>query len=63
MYLQQKDVSKYHVQLSFALLMLVVALNCACGCQLRGVHYFTLVAVMWMGAESLLIHQKVVNLH
>ena len=72
--LREKDASKYHVQLSLAILfMLVVSLalialsaeNVAAlygGCVMVSifVHYFTLVAVMWMGAEALLMFQKLV---
>ena len=72
--LRQKDASKYHVQLSLAiLLMLIVAFVLIAisaenvtplygGCVTISVlvHYFTLVAVMWMGAEALLMFQKLV---
>ena len=72
---RQKDVSKYHIQLSLALLfMLVVALVLVAfssarevpiygGCVMISilVHYFTLSAVMWMGAEALLMFQKLVT--
>ena len=72
--LREKDASKYHIQLSLAiLLMLMVSLaltalsaeNVASlygGCVMVSifVHYFTLVAVMWMGAEALLMFQKLV---
>ena len=69
--------SKYHVQLALALLlMLIVALVLVAlsaqnvstiygGCVTLSVlvHYFTLVAVMWMGAEALLMFQKLVIVH
>ena len=72
--LREKDASKYHIQLSLAiLLMLVVSLVLISlsaesvaalygGCVMVSilVHYFTLVAVMWMGAEALLMFQKLV---
>ena len=72
--LRQKDTSKYHVQLSFAILLMLIvsfvlvvlsAENVASlygGCVTVSVlvHYFTLVAVMWMGAEALLMFQKLV---
>ena len=72
--LRQKDVSKYHIQLSLAMLfMLIVSLALVSmsvrnvtdpygGCVTVSVlvHYFTLVAVMWMGAEALLMFQKLV---
>ena len=72
--LRQKDVSKYHIQLSLSLLLMfvvalaLVAVNSEAANILYGgcvfisvsVHYFTLVAVMWMGAMALLLLQKVV---
>ena len=72
--LRQKDTSKYHIQLSLAILfMLIVAFVLVVlsaekvtvlygGCVTVSVlvHYFTLVAVMWMGAEALLMFQKLV---
>ena len=71
---RQKDISKYHIQLSIAvLLMLVVSFVLVAlsaedvtviygGCMTVSalVHYFALVAVMWMGAEALLMFQKLV---
>ena len=73
--LRQKDTSKYHIQLSLAiLLMLIVSLVLVAlsaenvtalygGCVTVSVlvHYFTLVSVMWMGAEALLMFQKLVT--
>ena len=72
--LRQKDTSKYHIQLSLAILLMLIvsfvlvvlsAENVASlygGCVTVSVlvHYFTLVAVMWMGAEALLMFQKLV---
>ena len=67
--LRSRDASKFHVQLSLALLgMLVVFVGGIDssevfeGCVTVSVliHYFTLVAVMWMGAEALLMFQKLV---
>ena len=70
--IRKKDISKFHIQLSLAiLLMLMVALVFVAlniegivyeGCVTVSVllHYFTLVAVMWMGAEALLMFQKLV---
>ena len=71
---RQKEISKFHTQLSLAMLMtLIVALVLVIfsaekivpayeGCVVVSVlvHYFTLVAVMWMGAEALLMFQKLV---
>ena len=72
--IRQKPVSKYHAQLSLSmLLMLIVAMVLIIlsaeridtlygGCVVVSmlVHYFTLVAVMWMGAEALLMFQKLI---
>ena len=70
--LREKDVSKYHIQLSLSMLcMLVVSLALIAlsvedltdpygGCVTVSVlvHYFTLVSVMWMGAEALVMFIK-----
>ena len=75
--LWQNTFSKYHVQLCLSLLlMLIVAFLLVVfsaekvatlygGCVTVSVlvHYFTLVAVMWMGAEALLMFQKLVIVH
>ena len=67
--LREKDVSKYHIQLCCALigmlLVFVVGIDKTenfGGCVTVSVliHYFTLVAVMWMGAEALFMFQKLV---
>ena len=72
--LRKKDIAKYHVQLSlamaFMLLVNIVLLILndknvkepyeVCVTVSVLVHYFTLVAVMWMGAEALLMFQKLV---
>ena len=67
--LRSRDASKFHVQLCLALLgMLVVFAAGINRTEVFGVcvtvsmliHYFTLVAVMWMGAEALLTVQKLV---
>ena len=67
--LRQKDVSKYHLQLCCALIcMLLVFVTGIDQTEYIGIcvnasvliHYFTLVAVMWMGAEALLMFQKIV---
>ena len=71
---RQRETSKYHIQLCIALLlMLAMSLVLVAtseqaldllygGCVFISVfvHYFALVAVMWMGAEALLMLQKVV---
>ena len=72
--IREKDISKYHIQLCFALLcmflltLILVGLSAEKvttiyeGCVTLSllVHYFTLVAVMWMGAEALLMFQKLI---
>ena len=67
--LRKRDASKFHVQLCFAILgVLIVLLIGVDRTEVFGVcvtasallHYFTLVSVMWMGAEALLMFQKLV---
>ena len=72
--LRQKDPSKYHIQLSLAMLFMLITSFAVVAMSVNNlihpyggcvtvsvlVHYFTLVAVMWMGAEALLIFQKLV---
>jgi len=67
--LRQRDATKYHIQLCIALFcMLIVFVSgidqtgVYAGCLLVSVliHYFTLVFVMWMGAEALLMFRKLV---
>ena len=72
--IREKDISKYHIQLCSSLLfmyiltLILVVLSAESvetiygGCVSLSllVHYFTLVAVMWMGAEALLMFQKLV---
>ena len=71
--LRQKDISKYHIQLSLAMIfMLIVSFALVAmsvnnstdpygGCVTVSVlvHYFTLAAIMWMAAVALFIFQKV----
>lgn len=73
--LREKDVSKFHIQLSLALLLMFVVVLVLIilsalsitpqyeGCVTLSllVHYFALTAVMWMGAEALLMFQKLVT--
>ena len=67
---RDRDVSKFHTQLSLALLgMLLVFVigidrtEVLGGCVFVSVliHYFTLSAMMWMGAEAVLMFQKLVR--
>ena len=72
--LREKDASKYHIQLCLAILLMlavslvlvglsaedVVTLYGGCVTVSIFIHYFTLVAVLWMGAEALLMFQKLV---
>lgn len=68
--LRNRDVSKFHIQLSLALLgMLLVfligfertELLSVCVGVSALIHYFTLSAVMWMGAEAMLMFHKLVR--
>ena len=67
--LRERDNSKYHIQLSLAILCMLIVFAVGIervevygGCVFVSIliHYFTLVAVMWMGAEALLMFQKLV---
>ena len=67
--LRKKDVTKFHVQLCIAifcmLLVFVIGIDRTSvygGCVAVSalIHYFTLAAFMWMGAEAVLMFQKLV---
>ena len=67
--LRSRDVSKYHIQFSiaifFMLLVFVAGVDKTAvygSCVLVSVllHYFSLAAVTWMGAEALLMFHKLV---
>ena len=67
--LRERDNSKYHIQLSIAILCMLIVFAVGIerievygGCVFVSIliHYFSLVAVMWMGAEALLMFQKLV---
>jgi len=67
--LRKRDAAKYHIQLCIALFCLLIVFVCGInrtsvygGCVAVSalIHYFTLVAVMWMGAEAVLMFQKLV---
>ena len=67
--LRARDVSKFHIQLCLSLGAMFIVFVAGfdrteyrAGCITVGVliHYFTLVAWMWMGAEALLMFQKLV---
>ena len=67
--LREREASKFHIQLclslTFMLIVFVVGIgrvSVKAGCITVGVliHYFALVAWMWMGAEALLMFQKLV---
>ena len=67
--LRQRDATKLHIQLSLALMCMLVVFVAGidhtenkAGCVTVGVllHYFLLAAWMWMGAESLMLFQKLV---
>ena len=67
--LRNRDATKFHIQLCIALfcmlIVFVTGINRASvygGCVFVSamIHYFTLAAVMWMGAEAVLMFQKLV---
>ena len=67
--LRRRDVTKFHLQLCLALLgMLVVFLvgidrtekEFVCTLMSLLIQYFTLAAVFWMGAEAVLMFQKLI---
>ena len=66
---RERDVTIFHVQLCIALFCLLIIFVCginrtaiygACVAVSDLIHYFTLVAVMFMGAEAVLMFQKLV---
>ena len=67
--IRQRDASKIHIQLSIAmflmLLFVLVGLDrteTEIGCTIMSlfIQYFTLAAVLWMGAEALLMYKKLI---
>ena len=67
--LRQRDSSKFHIQLCLSLIFMLIVfvvgidrVSVRAGCITVGVliHYFALVAWMWMGAEAVLMFQKLV---
>ena len=67
--LRQRDASKFHIQLSLALFCMLIVFVVGIdktsmygGCLTVSVliHYFALVSVMWIGAEAVLMFQKLV---
>ena len=67
--IRQRDASKFHVQLSiamfFMLLFVLVGLDrteneIVCTAMSALIQYFTLAAVFWMGAEAVLMFQKLI---
>ncbi|XP_064387784.1 uncharacterized protein LOC135335951 [Halichondria panicea] len=67
--LRERDNSKYHIQLSIAILCMLIVFAVGIerievygGCVFVSIliHYFSLVSIMWMGAEALLMFQKLV---
>ena len=67
--LREQDVTIFHIQLCIALFCMLIVFVCGInqtsvygGCVLVSVliHYFTLVAVMFMGAEAVLLFQKLI---
>ncbi|XP_019855094.1 PREDICTED: adhesion G-protein coupled receptor G2-like [Amphimedon queenslandica] len=66
---RKRDVSKFHVQLCLSLIFMLIVfvvgidrVSVRAGCITVGVliHYFALVSWMWMGAEAVLMFQKLV---
>ena len=66
---RKRDVSKFHVQLCLSLIFMLIVfvagidrVSVRAGCITAGVliHYFALVSWMWMGAEAVLMFQKLV---
>ena len=67
--LRKRDVSKFHAQLCIALIGMFVFFlvgidrtenEIVCTAMSALIQYFTLVAVFWMGAEGLLMFQKLI---
>ena len=67
--LRAREASKFHIQLCLSLIFMLIVfvvgidrVSVRAGCITVGVliHYFALVAWMWMGAEALLMFQKLV---
>ena len=67
--LRKRDASKFHVQLSLAMLGMLIVFVVGiertdvfevCITVSVLIHYFTLVSVMWMGAEAVLMFRKLV---
>lgn len=65
----KRDATKFHIQLCIALFCMLIVFvvgidktgvygGCVTGSAL--IHYFTLVALMWMGAEAALMFQKLI---
>ena len=66
--MRQRDVTKFHVQLAVSMILMLVVFVAGInrtdhipGCIAVGVllHYLILVIWMWMGAEAILLFQKV----
>ena len=66
---RQRDVTKFHVQLAVSMLLMLIVFVAGIGrtenravCITVGVllHYLILVVWMWMGAEAVLLFQKLV---
>ena len=67
--LSRREATKFHIQLCIALLCMLVIFVAGidrtsvyglCVAVSALIHYFTLVSVMWMGAEAVLMFRKVV---
>ena len=67
--MRKRDVTKIHFQLNIALFCLLLVFlvgikrdenEIVCTAMSSLIHYFTLAAVFWMGAEAVLMFQKLI---
>ena len=67
--IRQRDVTKIHFKLAIAMLCLLLIFmigidrnenEIVCTAMSALIHYFTLATVLWMGAEAVLMFQKLI---
>ena len=67
--MRQRDVTKFHFQLAIAMFCLLLIFmigiernenEIVCTAMSALIHYFTLATVFWMGAEAVLMFQKII---
>ena len=67
--MRQRDVTKFHFQFAIALFCLLLVFmvgiernenEIVCTAMSALIHYFTLATVFWMGAEAVLMFQKII---